>query len=268
MKVQLVLLLLSCFACASNALSWRLYSNREDCISEWVPDQQWNLLIESLKRQKKPTDNVNAHVILSAGILTVDKRNPNNKGSLDIMVKSPTGQIIHQETSLQEKEFEVNAYGAQGPWQICMKISRGSKASVLLDLTYWTINQRSLVGTAWEMTRRDVGDSGQGQQETVDLMAQLVTKSTELADSNQVAELSKGIYDLDAMLMAVVREQKHVQHRTEAQLQVVAGTKTRMLWWSFLQAFIIVAASLFQVYMVRQLFERKDKSNSTWGRGV
>eukprot|EP01024_Parvocaulis_polyphysoides_P056609 TRINITY_DN59899_c0_g1_i1.p3 TRINITY_DN59899_c0_g1~~TRINITY_DN59899_c0_g1_i1.p3 ORF type:complete len:270 (-),score=34.04 TRINITY_DN59899_c0_g1_i1:269-1078(-) len=254
----------------ATALQWRLYSNREDCISEWAPNEQWNLLIESLKRQGKPTDNVNAHVIISIGFLTVDKRNANNRGAVDIQIKSPSGEVVYQEEALEEKELEVNAYGGQGPWQICMKISKkkGSKASVLLDLTYMTINQRSLVGTAWEMLRRDTGQQGQGQQETVDLMAQLVSKSTELADKTQIAELSKGIYDLDALLMAVVREQRHVQHRTEAQLQVVAGTKSRMLWWSFVQALIIVAASLFQVYMVRQLFERKAKSNSTWGRGV
>eukprot|EP01025_Chloroclados_australasicus_P009605 TRINITY_DN13677_c1_g1_i1.p1 TRINITY_DN13677_c1_g1~~TRINITY_DN13677_c1_g1_i1.p1 ORF type:complete len:135 (+),score=15.87 TRINITY_DN13677_c1_g1_i1:61-405(+) len=111
-------------------------------------------------------------------------------------------------------------------------------------------------------------DAGQGQQETVDLMAQLVSKSTELPDQNQVAELSRGIYDLDAMLMAVVREQRHVQHRTDAQLKVVASTKSRMAWWSFMQAGIIIGTSLFQVFMVRQLFERKDRSNSVWGRGV
>eukprot|EP01024_Parvocaulis_polyphysoides_P021681 TRINITY_DN20281_c0_g1_i1.p1 TRINITY_DN20281_c0_g1~~TRINITY_DN20281_c0_g1_i1.p1 ORF type:complete len:269 (+),score=21.25 TRINITY_DN20281_c0_g1_i1:49-855(+) len=268
MTVKLLLILLWGTYCVQG-LQWRLYAGREDCVSEWVPTKQWNLLIESLRRQKKPTDNVQANVILSLGFLAVNKQNHNNRGAVDIVVKSPNGEIVYEEADIQEKELEVNAYGGQGPWQVCMKISK-RKASVIVDLTYFTLNQRSLVGTAWEMGRQNVGkgDSGQGQQETVDLMAQLVSKTTELAGKEQVAEISRGIYDLDAMLMAVVREQKHVSHRSEAQMKVVQGTKTRMLLWSALQAIIIIASSMFQVYMVRQLFDRKDKSNSIWGRGV
>eukprot|EP01026_Neomeris_dumetosa_P040532 TRINITY_DN3347_c0_g1_i10.p3 TRINITY_DN3347_c0_g1~~TRINITY_DN3347_c0_g1_i10.p3 ORF type:complete len:231 (-),score=30.76 TRINITY_DN3347_c0_g1_i10:424-1062(-) len=210
-----------------------------------------------------------SNLILSLGFLVTDKyKTVGYKGAVDITVKNPNGEIFHEEKGLEEKELELTTYGSQGPWQICMKINqeKGKKASIIVDLTYFTMNQRSLVGTAWEMNKqRQGGDQGQGQQDQVDLIASLVSRTTELADKDQVAQLSRGIYDLDALLMAVVREQKHIQHRTEAQFQVLGVTKSRMLWWSLLQACIIISASCFQVYMVRRLFEKRDQK---WGGSV
>eukprot|EP01024_Parvocaulis_polyphysoides_P035803 TRINITY_DN31846_c0_g1_i2.p1 TRINITY_DN31846_c0_g1~~TRINITY_DN31846_c0_g1_i2.p1 ORF type:complete len:271 (-),score=38.60 TRINITY_DN31846_c0_g1_i2:73-885(-) len=267
-SLNIALLLLCWSVYDVNALNWRLYSNREDCVTEWVPENQWTLLAESLKKQGRPTENMQTNIIISLGFLVANKQGSRAfQGALDITVKTPTGDIIHEEKGVEEKEFELTTFGAQGPWQICFKISRekGVKASLVLDLTYFTVNQRSLVGTAWEMNKqRNAG--GQEQQENVDLMKQLVSKSTELADTSQVAILSRGIYDLDALLMAIIREQRHIQHRTDAQLQIVSSTKGRMLWWSLLQALMLVAASFVQVYIVRRLFEKRDKN--VWNVGV
>eukprot|EP01023_Acetabularia_acetabulum_P046700 TRINITY_DN4845_c0_g2_i1.p1 TRINITY_DN4845_c0_g2~~TRINITY_DN4845_c0_g2_i1.p1 ORF type:complete len:279 (+),score=54.68 TRINITY_DN4845_c0_g2_i1:117-953(+) len=251
------------------ALSWRLYSNREDCVTEWAPKAQWDLLIESLKKQGRPTDNVQTNLILSVGFFVANKQGARGfQGAVDITVKTPKGDIIHDQKGLEDKEIELTTFGDSGPWQICFKINRekGVKASLVLDLTYFTVNQRSLVGTAWEMNRQK--SAGQEQVDHVDLMQQLVSKSTELADKDQVAMLSRGIFDLDALLMGVVREQRHIQHRTEAQLSIVASTKGRMLWWTLFQTLVIISASFVQVYMVRKLFEKRDNNKQHWSARV
>eukprot|EP01025_Chloroclados_australasicus_P015738 TRINITY_DN175_c0_g2_i1.p1 TRINITY_DN175_c0_g2~~TRINITY_DN175_c0_g2_i1.p1 ORF type:complete len:306 (-),score=22.59 TRINITY_DN175_c0_g2_i1:222-1139(-) len=260
-KFCMVVIICVCFLVQGvNGLSWRLYQNREDCVTEWVSEEQWQLLLDNLKAQGRSLDGVKTNIILSTGFLVVNQQGAvNHKGAVDVVVKTPNNEVLHEETGLQEKELELTTFGAQGPWQICFKINKvvGNRASVVLDLTYFTLNQRSLVGTAWEMNKmRAAADFGSGSKDGEDLMQQLVSRSVELADSKQVAELSRGIFDLDAMLMAVFREQKHIEHRTEAHLQMVQGIKSRMLWWSLFLSMVLIAASLFQVFAVRQLFKK------------
>ncbi|GAB4814798.1 hypothetical protein N2152v2_001844 [Parachlorella kessleri] len=142
-----------------------------------------------------------------------------------------------------------------GPWRACFRVSRGQilRPSVIVKVSYFTINQMTLVGTSFEW-ERDAAKLGvnPGQMDT-----------TALGSAEQVAELSQGLQRLDHLLLNVTHEQRYLYARSVRHLRTVQSTHSRTLWYQLLIYFFIVLTSFAQAVGVRLMFK-----NNRRGQGL
>lgn len=77
------------------------------------------------------------------------------KATVDFTLYDPAGRIIHSEVAVSSAEATVTGHGGQGPWRACFKVSRQQilRPSVIVRLSYFTVNSPSLVGTHFEWQR-------------------------------------------------------------------------------------------------------------------
>lgn len=74
---------------------------------------------------------------------------------MDFTLYDPAGRIIHSEVAVSSAEATVTGHGGQGPWRACFKVSRQQilRPSVIVRLSYFTVNSPTLVGTHFEWQR-------------------------------------------------------------------------------------------------------------------
>jgi hypothetical protein len=80
---------------------------------------------------------------------------------------------------------------------------------------------------------------------------------TELAKKEHLDPLEQQILQLSAAMSAVHNEQKYMKMREARHRATNDSTNSRVLWWSFFEAVMLIGASLFQVYYLRRFFEDK-----------
>lgn len=63
--------------------------------------------------------------------------------------------VVHEREATSEEEIAVTADGNAGPWRVCFRVSRGQilRPSVVVKVSYFTVNHMSLVGTQFEWQR-------------------------------------------------------------------------------------------------------------------
>jgi p24 family protein beta-1 len=81
--------------------------------------------------------------------------------------------------------------------------------------------------------------------------------SDDLAKKEHLDPLEQQILQLSAAISAVHNEQKYMKMRETRHRFTNDSTNSRVLWWSFFEATILIGASLFQVYYLRRFFEQK-----------
>jgi hypothetical protein len=201
-----------------------------------------------------------------------------SRASVDFTLLDPEGQAVHHEAGASETEVAVTARGGRGPWRACFKISRGPvlRPSVMVKVSYFTVNHMSLVGTKFEWQR---GGGGQAGGAAAQLDPQLLGTrlardeaqrsaagsgswvrppepdcestpahpSTPAGTSEQVAELSRGLQRLDYYLQNVTNEQRFLYSRAVRHLRTVESTHARAFWYYFLIYSVIMMASTAQV---------------------
>jgi|GEM_PF-3860660 len=63
------------------------------------------------------------------------------------------------------------------------------------------------------------------------------------------------IQTLSTTLEGVKREQEYMQIRDRTHREINESTNSRVVMWSFFEAFVLVAISAGQVYYLRRFFE-------------
>lgn len=242
-RTGVVFLLLLGAACIphTDAVAWRLFAGREECITEYLPDFQW-----AMTKQKDPSAS-STRVLIDIGVLVSSRYGgESNKASVDMTVYDPRGEQIYQEEGMTETEAAVNGDGGQGPWRVCFKVSRGQilRPSVIVKVSYFTVNQVNLVGTNFEW-QQDEGTAGSAG----------AVDPSELGSAQQVADMSSGLQRLDTLLMNVTYEQRYLYARTVRHLRTVESTHARALWYQLLIYFFIILTSFAQAVGVRLMFK-------------
>lgn len=98
--------------------------------------------------------------LLANGFLVLQVANKygaeTSKGSVDVWVKNSAGTTVYHNEAVKEDNFSVHTKGTKGPWQLCFKISnveRINQHALSIELSYFTVNLRSLVGTDHEWSK-------------------------------------------------------------------------------------------------------------------
>ncbi|KAL4446240.1 hypothetical protein ABPG77_003047 [Micractinium sp. CCAP 211/92] len=230
-------------------MSWRLFAGREECITEHMPDFQWDMV------KHKEQSPEHTHVLIDLGFVITSRYGTEaNKAAVDFNVYGPDGNSVHKEESVSETEIAVTAEGGQGPWRACFRVSKGQilRPSVIVKISYFTVNSMSLVGTSFEWQRDSAGTgAGAGPPGAVD--------PKHLGTVEQVEEVTEGLQRLDYYLTNVTNEQRYLYARTVRHLRTAESTYTRTLAYMLLICATIVAASVVQVLGVRMMFKSNRK---------
>lgn len=230
------------------ALSWRVFVGREDCVDDFLPDNQYEMLKGSFdKRGEAPPEDFLA--VVEAGFLVANRYGGETaKGSVDVWVKNPAGKVVYTKGAVKEDEFTVDAKGSKGPWQLCFRISKeenSNQHALTIELSYFTVNLRALVGTDHEWTK---GPS------TIDVGSGSDVNVNALAKGEELTNMKGSLQQLNIHLNTIKRQQRYIKMRTERHIKTINSTYGRTLWWSFFEAFVLVSASLVQVFAVRHFF--------------
>ncbi|KAI3432871.1 hypothetical protein D9Q98_010454 [Chlorella vulgaris] len=230
----------------AQAISWRLFAGREECITEIMPDYQW----EMVKNKEQTPEHT--HVLVDLGFVITSRYGTEaNKAAVDFNVYGPTGNSVHKEDAVSETEIAVTAEGGQGPWRACFRVSKGQilRPSVIVKISYFTVNSMSMVGTNFEWQRNSA--AGGETPEAVD--------PKHLGTIEQVEEVTQGLQRLDYYLMNVTNEQRYLYARTVRHLRTAESTYSRTFGYMILICSTIVLASFAQVMGVRMMFKNNRR---------
>eukprot|EP00301_Raphidiophrys_heterophryoidea_P026041 c8885_g1_i1.p1 GENE.c8885_g1_i1~~c8885_g1_i1.p1 ORF type:complete len:213 (-),score=55.65 c8885_g1_i1:102-740(-) len=78
-----------------------------------------------------------------------------------------------------------------------------------------------------------------------------------IADKNSMSDLQDKLRQLQLTVRDVQSTQRYLRNREIRHRNTTDSTNSRVLWWSVLEAVVIVALSAFQVYYIRSFFDRK-----------
>jgi p24 family protein beta-1 len=78
-----------------------------------------------------------------------------------------------------------------------------------------------------------------------------------LAKATDIAYLDTAIYKLADSLNAISSEQHYLRNRERVHRNTTESTNARVLWWSFCEAAVLVAMSLWQIFYLKRFFEVK-----------
>eukprot|EP00210_Caulerpa_lentillifera_P007311 g6988.t1 len=247
------ILLLTCFHCAS-CVSWRIFLGREDCVSESIPENQLAILRESFrKRNAKFPDKLN--VLTEVGFLVANKYGEEtSRGTVDVYAKNPDGEIIYKNEGVKEDTFSLVGRGSPSGWEVCFKISHAESSvqhSLTIELSYFTVNMRALVGTGHEKMK-DSGSSDLGLGVDVDVDS--------LAKTEDIGKVASALRSLYIQLSSIRQMERFLKMRTERHMKTVKSTHRRTLFWSSIEALVIISASLVQVLVVQRFFNSTNKA--------
>mmetsp|Transcript_14133 Transcript_14133/g.42658 ORF Transcript_14133/g.42658 Transcript_14133/m.42658 type:complete len:290 (+) Transcript_14133:354-1223(+) len=250
-------------ASQATALSWRIYAGWDECVTARLPDAQWDLVLQSLRASgtnESQLHTVPAAVVVEAGVLVADEYGSDAyRGTVDITVQDPTGKEIHSKTNVQDDEIEVDAHGLQGPWKLCFKVHRGGTyrpPSLLVELSYFVVNHRSLVGTSyeWDKSTQHPLPPDAHLEHPAAALAHHADKE-HMATAEQVEEVMEGLSVLEVHLQGLEHEQHHLQQRATRHLKTVKSTHKRTLVYYMAIYAAIIATSFLQVVGVRLMFK-------------
>lgn len=78
-----------------------------------------------------------------------------------------------------------------------------------------------------------------------------------VARRGKLSPLEEKIIALSDGLETMQEQQRYLRARESVHSLTTQSTNSRVLWWSFIEAFVLVSMSLWQVYYLRNFFEVK-----------
>ena len=163
-----LLCLLACLLLAGEAscLKFRMFPNLnpKECISELVPESQWDVVLDSVeanfrKAAKRNLTDIEIATRLASfrrpiqieiGFLTMSP-NPKDQSMkpVDYTITDSTGKVLSSRTSITQEEIDMKGHvGGKGPYTICFTANK-QFGVVEVDVSYFHINVPEAVGTKY-----------------------------------------------------------------------------------------------------------------------
>lgn len=252
MKIFVLLIWLCFVSNHVSAISWRIYQGREDCVLESIPEKQIAMLRNSFaKRKVEMPENLN--VAVDVGFLVTNRYGGETaRGTVDVTAKSPSGDVIYTKNNVKEDTFSIVSRGSTHGWEVCftMAHSEGSTQPLTIELSYFTVNMRALIGTEHEKSKEGI---------QIETALQLDVDPEKLAKSEDLGKVLTGLRSCNMQLVSVRQMGHHLKMRTERHMKTVKSTHRRTLLWSVFVAAVLIGASLFQVFAVQRFFNSTNK---------
>jgi hypothetical protein len=260
---------------AAGGVKWRAFNSRIDCVSASIPDTQWNLVEQSLRRQIKSRGGseeeaqrrVDSHTAsvsvelayLIEAVATRRTSQRETRREMDVTIYDPTGKEIYNKGGQTEGQVSMSSSGSRGPWKVCFKPrSTMGLGSVVVELSYFHVDMRTMKGTKYSSTTElsedevkehgggaDWGGGGPGGTEN------FASDQTMSQVRTQVKGLSNTIYH-------IYYDQKYLKNRESRHRRTAESISSRAAWSSFLLSAVITLSSAAQVIFLRRLFVPKE----------
>ncbi|KAJ3427665.1 hypothetical protein M0812_25293 [Anaeramoeba flamelloides] len=80
----------------------------------------------------------------------------------------------------------------------------------------------------------------------------------ELAKKEHFSPLENSIIELEETLTTILAEQRYLKVREHIHRNTTESTNSRVLWWSFLKTFFLLAIVISQIVYLRHIIEKKS----------
>eukprot|EP00003_Mantamonas_plastica_P010290 TRINITY_DN1971_c0_g1_i2.p1 TRINITY_DN1971_c0_g1~~TRINITY_DN1971_c0_g1_i2.p1 ORF type:complete len:216 (-),score=51.16 TRINITY_DN1971_c0_g1_i2:243-857(-) len=84
------------------------------------------------------------------------------------------------------------------------------------------------------------------------------TSSHDVLTQDHVNPVQESVMQLSDGLASIQAEQKYMHARESVHRNTTESTNTRILWWSFFEAVVLIAISLGQIIYLRRILENKS----------
>jgi len=151
----------------ASGIKFRMFPNinNKECISEQVPEEQWDLVLDSVEANFRKNANRNLTdreiaarlasfrrpVQIEIGFLTMSP-NPTDQTMkpIDYVIMDSKGGMISSRTSVTQEEIDWKGHvGGKGPYSICFTANK-QFGVVEVDISYFHINVPEAIGTKYE----------------------------------------------------------------------------------------------------------------------
>ena len=253
---------------------WKIY--REECFTEYMPDQQWKFVSAELSNPEEtpvfvdlgflvsplplcPPPPITFHISIALSPRTYKQQQIHSqtqvsskygteetKAAVDYAIYGPKGEVIQSELGVHEGEFGGHTKGGRGPWKVCFRVASGAllRPSVTVQINYFYINYDEFLheGFDWENDE---------EQHKID--------PKDLGTKEQIESLQHGLLRLDHYLLNVTHEQRYLYSRTLRHLRTAESTLRRTFWYYIAIYSAICLASFSQLVAVRLMFKKSRK---------
>ena len=144
---------------------------------------------------------------------------------IDFVVQGPDGLIVYSGDRETEGKYSFKSH-ASGTYSFCF----GNKMSTM---TSKTISAHLNVG-----------------EDEPNTLSNAATKGALSPLENSILTLSEG-------LTSIHEEHEYLTLREETHRQTMDSTHSRVLWWTFIEASILIGIAGWQVYSIYRVFETK-----------
>jgi len=244
----------------------------EDCVSASIPDTQWNLVEQSLRRQVKSRGGseeeaqrrVDSHTAsvsvelayLIEAVATRRTSQRETRREMDVSIYDPTGKEIYNKGGQTEGQVSMSSSGSRGPWKVCFKPrSTMGLGSVVVELSYFHVDMRTMKGTKYSSTTELSEDEVKEHGGVADWGGADTENFASDKDMSQVRTQVKG---LSNTIYHIYYDQKYLKNRESRHRRTAESISSRAAWSSFLLSAVITLSSAAQVIFLRRLFVPKE----------
>ncbi len=256
---------------------------REDCVSQTVPDLQWERMLEGVETNWRKNDpegmkalsddevtrrltNFRTPLLFELGFLTMSGSKYDQKDKpisyVVTMVDKGNAVQIDAGAGVTQKEVVLKGHqliGGRGPYTVCFRAPM-SAGPIDIDISYFDVNVPNAVGTLFasskELSAEDIRDLQ--PTPTAEEMAFY-------AKEEHILELKKDMRNLGNAVYQSHNEQVHIKQIQFYQHRCLHFIALKATFLGFVETFMIVLCSALQFVFVRRLF-RKKKAQSFYGQ--
>jgi len=242
-------------------------------VSAYIPDQQWDLVEQSLRRQVKSRGGglfllseeeerrLRAHTAavsievayLVEAVQTRRNSQRETRREMDVTIYDPKGKQIYTKGGQTEGQVSMSSSGSQGPWKICFKPrSTMGLGSVVVELSYFHINMKTMKGTKYASTT-ELSDAEIKEHSGPDWGAG-GDASDSYASDKTLAQVRTQVKGLSGTVYHIYYDQKYLKNRESRHRRTAESISSRAAWSSFLLSVVIALCSAGQILFLRRLF--------------
>eukprot|EP01090_Pellita_catalonica_P021057 TRINITY_DN7782_c0_g1_i3.p1 TRINITY_DN7782_c0_g1~~TRINITY_DN7782_c0_g1_i3.p1 ORF type:complete len:172 (+),score=30.58 TRINITY_DN7782_c0_g1_i3:136-651(+) len=140
---------------------------------------------------------------------------------VDVEVKDPNGELIYEASRETDGQFAFNTQ-TTGFYSFCFSNRMSTLTSKIVELAV------------------SVGEHSQ------------------VARAAHLDPLEEALIELEKGVASVKEEQKYMRAREVAHRNTSESTNGRVLWWTFWEALVLIAMSIWQIYYIKRFFEVKS----------
>mmetsp|Transcript_2745 Transcript_2745/g.6934 ORF Transcript_2745/g.6934 Transcript_2745/m.6934 type:complete len:303 (-) Transcript_2745:114-1022(-) len=256
---------------------------REDCVTQMVPDLQWERMLETVERNWRKNDpeamnglsdeevvrrltNFRTPLLFELGFLTMSgsKYDTKDKPISYVVTMMSNGNMVQIAAGADVTQKEIVLKGTQliggrGPFTVCFRAPMSS-GPIDIDISYFDVNVPNAVGTKYASSK-DLSE-----EDIRDLTPTPTEEEMEYyAKEEHIIELKKDMRSLGNAVYQSHNEQNHIKQIQIYQHRCLLFIAMKAKVLGYLETFMIVLCSGLQVYFVRRLFKKK-KIQSLYGQ--